>query len=238
MIIRLLQWNIWYKEDINNIISDLKKINADIVCIQELWLPNGDETPVRKLQQLYPFIHYEVADKFEGMGFQCNAILSKYPLSNDFSSYVQTPSIEKDDYSKEGRIYIENKVMVNDSTLNVGTVHLSYTDRFKETPQKDIEVNRLINLISKHKNNFIFMGDLNFNRDSNYLIKLEEYLKHYETDNTWPTKPFSYNGFEEKELNWKLDYIFCTNDISVKKIEVLSTKYSDHLPILLEMDLK
>lgn len=35
-MIRLLQWNIWNNEDIDNIIKELKRISPDIACIQEL----------------------------------------------------------------------------------------------------------------------------------------------------------------------------------------------------------
>jgi len=41
MKIKLLQWNILYKENIDNIISELKRIDADIVCVQELWFEKG-----------------------------------------------------------------------------------------------------------------------------------------------------------------------------------------------------
>ncbi len=36
MIIKLLQWNIYYKKDVRNILKLLQKIDADIVCLQEL----------------------------------------------------------------------------------------------------------------------------------------------------------------------------------------------------------
>ena len=44
MIIRLLQWNIWYKEKITNIVKTLKQLNPDIICMQELTIimdPDG-----------------------------------------------------------------------------------------------------------------------------------------------------------------------------------------------------
>ena len=49
---------------------------------------------------------------------------------------------------------------------------------------------------------------------------LEEKLINNDTSNTWTTKHFSYNGFTETELNWKLDYIFTTKDIKVKETKV------------------
>jgi endonuclease/exonuclease/phosphatase family metal-dependent hydrolase len=235
MKIKLLQWNILYKENIDNIILELNKINADIVCVQELWFEKSNSEVVEKFKKLYPYIDYAIADTFEGYGSQCNAILSKYPMYNSLHKYVQEPSEGNEDYSKEGRMYIEDRINIDGKYIDVGTVHLSYVHKFENNEAKDKEVNNLIDLLKKHTNKYVFTGDLNFNRNSIYVDKIKKVLKYYETENTWTTKPFSYNGFEETELNWKLDHIFSTNDVNIKNIEVINTKYSDHLPILVEI---
>lgn len=231
-MIRLLQWNIWNNEDIDNIIKELKRIKSDIVCIQELVIKDDNDIKIRKLKEVYPYIYYEKADTFKDNYSQCNAILSKYPIYDKKSIHVREPNQGKErDYSKEGRVYVEVKVKINDKELTIGTTHLSYTDRFMETEEKDKEVTNLINRIKK--SNYILTGDFNTNKTSKYIKWLEDILVNNNTSNTWTTKPFSYNGFEETELNWKLDYIFTSKDIKVKEAKVIDTKYSDHLPILL-----
>ena len=65
---------------------------------------------------------------------------------------------------------------------------------------------------------------------------ISKYYKNHDTENTWTTKPFSYNGFEATKLDYKLDYVFTSDDITVKDIRVIKTEYSDHLPILCEID--
>ena len=232
---RLLQWNIWNNEDIDNIIKELKRIDADIVCIQELAIKDDNDIKIRKLKELYSYIYYEKADTFLDGYSQCNAILSKYPLYDKSYTYVQKPTDNKNDYSKEGRVYVEAKVKINEKELTICTTHLSYTDRFIETEEKDKEVTNLINCIKK--DNYILTGDFNTNKTSKYIKWLEEKLINNDTSNTWTTKHFSYNGFTETELNWKLDYIFTTKDIKVKETKVIDTKYSDHLPILLTFEL-
>ena len=214
-MIKLLQWNIWNNEDIDNIVKELKKIKADIVCIQELAIKDDNDIKIRKLKEVYPHIYYEKADTFLDGYSQCNAILSKYPLYDKNYTYVQKPTDNKNDYSKEGRVYIEAKVKINEKELTMGTTHLSYTDRFIETEEKDKEVTNLINCIKK--DSYILTGDFNTYRTSKYIKYLEEKLINNDTSNTWTTKPFSYNGFKETELNWKLDYIFTSKDIKVKE---------------------
>ncbi len=130
---RLLQWNIWNNEDIDNIIKELKRIDADIVCIQELAIKDYNDIKIRKLKGLYSYIYYEKADTFLDGYSQCNAILSKYPLYDKSYTYIQKPTDNKNDYSKEGRVYVEAKVKINDKELTIGTTHLSYTDKFLET---------------------------------------------------------------------------------------------------------
>lgn len=52
MKISLLQWNIWFKENINKIITQLKRINADIVTIQELCITENDKSNFGKLKDI------------------------------------------------------------------------------------------------------------------------------------------------------------------------------------------
>lgn len=236
MEIKILQWNIWFKENIDYIIQTINEINPDIVCIQELTYTRDDMSNVKKLSKLFSYSKYAVADEYEDGSFICNGIYSKYPILKTFEKYVQEPSIDKD-YSRQGRIYLEAEIEFETCCITVGTTHLSYTDKFVESELKDEEVNNLLELLKDKRSKYIFSGDLNTTKESKYINSIEEILTNYDTSATWTTKPFSYNGFEEKELKWKLDYVFTTDDINVKNVEVLKKiKYSDHLPILVTIE--
>ncbi|MBR2709008.1 endonuclease/exonuclease/phosphatase family protein [Candidatus Saccharibacteria bacterium] len=235
MVIKLLQWNIWFKENIDNILTELRRFDTDIVCLQELSITTADDSNAKKLKELYPFVYYEIADTFQDGRSQCNAILSKYPFLKTGKHFVQEPSDDKNDYSKEGRVYLEAQLDIDGKEITIGTTHLSYTHKFEETPLKDEEINKLVSYINK-KERFIFTGDLNTTKTSKYIKQIEQLLISNDTTNTWTTKPFSYQGFNEDKLNWKLDYVFSTPDIQIEETKTLETRFSDHLPILCVFD--
>ena len=237
MKIKILQWNIWYKENIDNIITELKRIDADIVCLQELCVTASDFSNVEKIKDLYPYVYYEIADTFSDNRSQGNAILSKHPFLETFSKFVQEQSENKNDYSKEGRIYLQAKINIEGSFISVGTTHLSYTHKFEETELKDFEIDKLLSYLIPNKDKFIFLGDLNTTKGSKYIKKISNHLRYYNTQNTWTTKPFSYMGFEEQNLNWKLDYVFTSKDLVCNNVSLIETIFSDHLPIIVELDI-
>jgi endonuclease/exonuclease/phosphatase family metal-dependent hydrolase len=143
-------------------------------------------------------------------------------------------------YDDEYRAYVEVTLDVNGTEVTVATTHMSYTNAFTYTPRKAQEVKRLVDILRTKKTNFVFTGDLNAAPDSPTIDAIGSLLKNVGPafdQKTWTTKPFSYDGFEETELNWRLDYIFATPDVRAISAKVLHTEYSDHLPVFAEVEL-
>lgn len=243
MNIRLLQWNIWYKEKIENIINTLKLLNPDIICLQELtiiselghYIDKG-EAIKDKLNMHHYFEIAQTKDKLSKRS-QGNAIFSKHKIKNKYNSFIQKQANDQPDASSEGRVYIEVDLDINGYLLKVGTTHMSYTKYFLHTKQKKRETDKLTNIISAKKNSYIFTGDLNSRPYSYTIRQISKYLKNCGPDiheKTWTTKPFDYHGFKETKLNWRLDYVFCTRDIHILSSKIVNTLFSDHLPILVE----
>ncbi|MFA5967532.1 MAG: endonuclease/exonuclease/phosphatase family protein [Patescibacteria group bacterium] len=239
MKIRLLQWNTWFKEDVENKLQLLKEVNADIYCLQELNISkdNNEFEYIKEKLHLKGALGTTDTDH----GGQGNAILAKFPINYSETSFVKEPVEPRTHFSDEGRIYVETQIQLPDNTmLNIGTTHMSYTDAFEENMLKEGESNKLLELIGDHKTNFIFSGDLNTPEDSKLIKELEKSLDNagpnYE-EKTWTTKDFNYNGFTAKSLEWRLDFIFKTMDIKVVNAKVVHTDFSDHLPILVELEI-
>lgn len=242
---KLLQWNVWYKEDINNILSTLRELNPDIICLQELTVNHpefnkGIDTPKYLAGELgFHYYFKEAHDDPENIFG--SGIFSRYPIVRSSYSLIREPKGTYDThrhFSDQGRVYTECEIEVDGKNMTVGTTHMSYTDSFLSDKEKDTETDKLINIIATKNKNFILMGDLNALPDSYSINEISKYLKSAGpsfTQSTWTTKPFNYNGFVADKLHWRLDYCFTTPDIKVHTAEIINTEYSDHLPILVEI---
>ncbi|MEK7614034.1 MAG: endonuclease/exonuclease/phosphatase family protein [Patescibacteria group bacterium] len=245
---KLLQWNVWYKEDVNNIVTFLKEINPDIICLQELTINHpefnqGVDTSKYIANELGFNYYFKDAQTSTNNGKEYtlgNGIFSRFPILQSRFHYIQEPSNPNDqntDYSAEGRLYVEVELDTPNGEYTIGTVHMSYTDRFVSTPAKEAETRELIKVVQEKEKQYLLTGDFNALPESYTITELQKYLKNVGPEveaKTWTTKPFSYNGFEATTLDWRLDYGFMTPDIQVRSAEILNTEYSDHLPLLIE----
>lgn len=239
----LLQWNIWYLEDTNNIATFLKDHPTDIVCLQELTIGRDSQAIKHSpnfIAKELGFHHYLKEIQIEGTDGQkfilANGIFSKYPLSDTKFVWINQPR-GSGGYDDEYRAYIQAKIDFGGKSITVGTTHMSYTDKFQPTERKKFETDKLVEELSKQKNRFIFSGDLNALPGSYTVNEISKILKNSGPDfgqNTWTTKPFSYRGFEAKKLNWRLDYVFNSPDLKVESAQILQTEFSDHLPVLVK----
>lgn len=245
MKLSVLQWNVWFKESADKVVQFIRETDADIVCLQELTqdsVPNPNRDIPAEIKALgysaaYLPAHQRTGERHIKMG---NGIFSKFPIISSRHVYVQHQDTDSQDYSKENRVYLEAKIKINDTELTIGTTHLSYIPRFAMTSEKQKEVDRLVAAIGDNQQNYLFTGDLNSIPNSYTVAKLGEFLNSAGpnfSEPSWTTKPFSYDGFEATTLDWRLDYIFTTPDLQVLSSKIIQTDYSDHLPILTEIEI-
>lgn len=236
----VLQWNIWYKEDLSKIADFLESSQADIICLQELSINNPEQSikdGVKHIEEKLGYYVQKCEISLDDSEMKlANAIFSKYPIKDSRNVWINKPT-GTGHYDDEYIAYVELKLDLNGSEVIIGTVHMSYTNAFNPTQRKLDETEKLISTIRKNKSKFILTGDFNAKPDSKVITRISELLANSGPDlkeNTWTTKPFSYEGFVADTLDWRLDYIFSTPDLVVKQIEILKTDLSDHLPILAE----
>jgi endonuclease/exonuclease/phosphatase family metal-dependent hydrolase len=241
MQISILQWNIWYKEPISNIARFLKENPADVVCLQELMHRWPDQEVVDTSKYIAEQIGYqyqEVVLEHPGESWaQANGIFTKLPIKETKRALINEHSGEGV-YWDENRGYLEVTLDVNSKDLTVATTHMSFTEHFIDTPRKQVEADKLIGHFKDR--NYVLTGDFNATPHSQTVRAVEERLKDAGPDYkeaTWTTKPFLVDGFSASTLDWRLDYIFTSKDVKVNTAQVIKTRYSDHLPILVTINI-
>lgn len=249
MRLKILQWNVFYKEDPDRIAEEIVRIDPDVVCGQELIqhlsaVPSIDTAKQIAEKIKYQYI-YQVADTWtdrKDKSNQGNAIFSKFPITASSYQHVQEPKVNPPDPQYEGRVYVEVLLDIQGRQLTVGTTHLSYFRKFEITSHRKNEIDNLLSILKEKKNNYVFTGDLN-SLPNSYTIQEILNLERFQNpgpdfkQKTWTTKPFDYDGFSEDRLNWRLDYVFATRDVKVLSSKIVKTEVSDHLPVLLEIEL-
>lgn len=235
MKVTILQWNVWYREKSENIMRELQKFNADIVCLQEVSPELAEQAATATGYSKYYIVTLKTTERQMG-----NAIFSRFPLLSSASIVTQAEDKASSRHDKESRYYLEATLQLPSQTLSMGTIHASYTRGFIESPYKTAETNKLMEAVSNHRENYILAGDFNAVPESSTIRTLEKHLKHAGPDyrqNTWSSKRVEYTNFVAEGLNWRLDYVFTTPDINVVDSKILQTEASDHLPILTTIEL-
>jgi endonuclease/exonuclease/phosphatase family metal-dependent hydrolase len=242
--IKILQWNVWYHEKCENIVKFIKDTEADVVCAQELTVNFADDNPginiPEEIAKACSYNYYFHPQTNYGNTQMGNGVFSKFPIIGKNFKYVlkADPSIKA--YETEDRTYVEVTLDINGQQLKVGTVHLSYSTEFGMSEKRLDEAEKLYEAVQSNHEKFILTGDMNAMPDSPIIKRLEEMFIHADPNTerpTWTTKPFSYQGFEANTRDWRLDYIFTTEDINIIENKIIDTSYSDHLPILTEIQI-
>lgn len=237
----ILTWNIWYKEDPKNILELLKSTDWDICCLQEVmrgFHPEIDDVAAYLMDSLKAQGHFEVAQCHRDKGWsQGNLILSKLPIANTFSHFVQDQSVEAEpSFSDEGRVVVGIEL---ENTLKILTTHMSYTKRFEETEKRNVESKKLLAYLEATKRPFVVCGDFNAVPTSALVQELTKKYQNLSPDfalPTWTTKPFSHDGFEVGALSYRLDYIFGSREVTPISSHIMQTEYSDHLPVVARIE--
>jgi endonuclease/exonuclease/phosphatase family metal-dependent hydrolase len=242
MKITVLQWNVWYREKADKILHFIKETNADILCLQELtadsYINPGRDLPA-EIGELGYRTYYMAALRVGGEEYRQlgNGIFSRYPLSEPKTVYTQRATPGQQD--QEDRLYLEADIKIGGKNLTVGTAHLSWTIGWKPNPYKKAETDNLIGAIEHHGSNYILTGDMNALPGSDVISRLDDFLVPAGPDysrGTWTTKPYDFGDFKPSSPDWRLDYVYTTPDVTVLTSKILETDASDHLPILVGIE--
>ncbi|MBU0906956.1 MAG: endonuclease/exonuclease/phosphatase family protein [Nanoarchaeota archaeon] len=215
------------------IAEELKKLDPDVVAFAEVGGRNIVESDYFSVIQRHlgmPYrvrrIKYDLRGRFNilktipFLNRQSNAIISKRKLS-----HIETI------YLKEGMKRTVIKVGADlGRQVTFLIVHLAL---LKETRKKQIE--ELIGIVKGVKTPVVLAGDFNtFNGEEEIGELLKETgLKH--RFRVRGGRIFTYPTCHPRR---RFDYVLTSPEINVKKYSVLKMPFSDHLPVMVDFDLK
>lgn len=231
----ILSWNIFmrdyqYKWRIESLCKEIKTVNPDIICLQEVIPAFYDIIKQQLPGYSSAFIHpYKNNTTARAYG---EVILSKLPIISKGFYRLE---------SEQGRVNSWIDVKVNDKVLRVNTAHLESTEGFsnyllkkvKGIRQKQLSLIKSKNSESKH---WIWIGDSNLLEDENHEMFQSNIPTYF-------SNRFSYIFNEVNPVYYTHSYDkVWINNVTLEKFHTLSAakdqKYlSDHDGIVCKINL-
>jgi endonuclease/exonuclease/phosphatase family metal-dependent hydrolase len=262
---KLISLNVSIKIDNAQKVAEyLKSESPDIITLQEVMRPlspavfpmyRSKEAIDTALQLSHPQSFFgplvvteaikkngEIHRDFGGIIEQGNELLSAFPIvyaANEYyyktyEYFTDWMSFETEDHPRAVQIV---ELDINGKRLQVLNLHGIWT-KDKEGDERTLKECEYILSVAKRKSiPTIIVGDFNLLPHTKSILLMEKdfrnLIKEY---NITHTRPDFADGFE-KGMN-VVDYVFVSKDIQVNGFKVVDTDLSDHLPLVLDFDLR
>jgi endonuclease/exonuclease/phosphatase family metal-dependent hydrolase len=246
-----------YDQNLNKVIYELKKVNADIIALQEIDYNSKRSYHIDQQKELsklgytnygqninwdkkyVPFPYYPISMHF-GKILSGQSILSKYPILQqeriELKRNVNNPFYYDSFYID--RLAQVTKIKINDQFLILINVHLEAYDQ----ATRKLQMQQVKSIYIKYYKDFptILLGD--FNSDIKYKdAGISLFLKLPETGCAAFSIDNPENTYSSESPTERLDYIFYNKQF-IKEIDAkILTQFelaSDHLPLLLKFKFK
>lgn len=239
MKVKVLSWNIWGGKYLDEVISQLKEIDADIIGLQEVKEIISGDNRANIAQQIAQELGYQyfyckayTDDRHEG-GFDFgNAILTKFPIVKSECLVLSGTEYYQKDALTEPRAACVCSVKIGDQRLKIVNIHLGYSRDASLSPLRKIQLDLVLKLVEDKR--IVLAGDFNSIPESEVVKKLNEVMintdpildQKTKTDVDTPGQP-----------QFRIDYIFVSPDLKFSNFQILETEASDHKPILVEIEI-
>ena len=262
---KLISFNIdIFTENSKEVADFIKKENPDIVAFQEI-IRHFDDTVFLKYQS-QKRIHKIIKDKLkysffgpqwitdmniknnkihrEYGGFieQGNEILSKFPITSAVNEHYHKNYQYDFDRTK---FYEEDhprciqivKLNINGKTLRILNLHGTYSIDKLDTQRSIKQSEYILEIIARENLPTIIVGDFNLLPQTKSIQMLNKKFRNLTTEyNIKSTRPYINN--KKDTGNNIVDYVFVDDSIKIETFKVTNTDISDHLPLILDFDLK
>ncbi len=171
--LRVATWNLWWRfgpweERLPRIIDELRRVDADVVALQEVWEVEGDSSATRIADALGLHVAVETRSTMgPDVGFG-NAVLSRWPITG--SAHRELPSGDAHD---EQRVVLRADIDGPRGSLQVFCTHLNW--RFDQSAIRQSQVEVLTRFVADSRpRSFpaIVCGDFNAEPSSDEIRTL------------------------------------------------------------------
>ena len=219
-----------------------KSNEVDIFCFQEVFSGAVSTRKIRgkvipnlyqKLQKVLPdfkcfYAETEIND--EGLAMFVNSTLEIEGYGVHFV-YGYPNSMMGDDYTMKSSSVQYSLINSGKNLYTIINFHGLWTGGGKEDNEKRIlQSNNLKRFLKNVQGKKVLCGDFNLDITTKSLDILEDGMRNLIKENKVASTRSHYYKKDTKHA----DYILVSNDIKVKKFEVLQDVVSDHLPLFLD----
>ncbi|MFA5524826.1 MAG: endonuclease/exonuclease/phosphatase family protein [Tissierellales bacterium] len=227
-LIRIATYNIHRGRDKTGY-SNLKEIgefikyyDIDIIGLQEVDknVPRTNfEDQLKKLADKLSMYYYFGSNKSFLKGEYGNGILSKYPLLNPENILLQ---------GKEARGLLKTTILIGQNKkLNFMVTHLGL-----DVDERQKQFNNLSDYIDIYEEDLILVGDFNVTDIDPNILSIQQKLNDI-GEKTMHRNVNTLNIFRNE---YRIDYVFASKSMGVKKYNVEKVQYSDHFPVIVEIE--
>lgn len=242
------------QRNMDSITAVIKKENPDIVCFQEYTASKkGQHSIHRILTRELGYEHF-FAPLDSKHGVYGSVIYSKkpilrsgcpFPMKEEYHSFAFADIKNGKDVVRVYNIHLVSYKIVDEEKNEVGTLtkgkipnketSLRVKDKLIEANKKrSVETREMIELLQQTKQNYLVAGDFN---STPYSYTYREFAKLANDSFRQAGKGLSgtYNG---PLPAFRIDYIFCNQNLKATSYRVGDYLYSDHKPVIVEFEPK
>lgn len=232
MILRVMQWNVWVKRDINDILDRMKGMPCDVYCFQEVLVTPHNHPGEIIAKELGLYTHFETTVHWnkDKTLYQVNAVLSPHPIT---PGRIETlHNRHRFVRFNQRRIYSEVQITKEGQDFTIGNTHLSINmpPFFWGRPQAEMKT--LMKHLPENPKRYVLCGDFNLTPKAKALRPLGKKLKNCgppSSITSWKP-PYVPHYFARR-----LDYAFASPDLEIHSAALLSSPGSDHRPLVVEV---
>lgn len=251
MTLKLLHLNILYGRYIDQLVNYLKDEDFDILCFQEVSGGRISATLTDNFEEIKTRLGYQgirtqswnlVGEK---ESYEANAIFYNptFTITNKdiiyLKDYAEIPAFAGRKFQEDPRTVLKLELEKEGKRFRVVTTHLTWGPNSKDELHKLEQGKKLFEYMQTVDIPFILTGDFNVNASSQVVKWIDSLARNLTVENhiTNTLNPRTHKATHLFPPGLAVDYIYVSDDVTVKDFHVVDEDISDHLGLYLTCEL-